>query len=173
MATVGRGEGVGFLIASLAEAQVEARVQQLTGQGGAAAETVDGPFHGGLQLFVQSQHAVEGAHHVERHGQVEVLGQKQLPDEPFFLHFRCCSAQKVHAAFPQSHNLRVGQEGGESVEKRGCQLFVDGPPGMDACGIERTRPWTKQGGLFHPFLREVDDGLTGRGFEMVGVEVHV
>lgn len=78
VATFGRSDGQGLRIVMEAEAQIEARIEELAREGGFSAKAVDGPALLGAKSFAERQYYVESPHHMERHGALMLLGQRHL-----------------------------------------------------------------------------------------------
>ena len=172
VATFGRSDGQGLRIVVEAEAQIEARIEELAREGGFSAKAVDGPALSGAKLFAKRQNDVESPHHMERHGVVVLLGQRHLCGKDGALRCEIGTAQSVEAAFAHLHHFGQREQVGKGIEVVvEHEICVRCPPRMDAGGIERPGLRLPQLRTAHDGLWQTHDALAGRGVEAVGVEI--
>ena len=155
-----------------AEAQIEARIEELAREGGFSAKAVDGPALLGAKLFAERQYYVESSHHMERHWAVVLLGQRHLCGKDGALRFEIGTAQSVEATFAHLYHLGEREQVGKGIEiVVEHEICVRCPPRMDAGGIERAVLRLPQLRTAHDGLRQTHDALAGWGVEAVGVEI--
>lgn len=155
-----------------AEAQIEARIEELAREGGFSAKTVDSPALPGAKLFAERQYYVESSHHMERHRAVMLLGEGDLCGKDVALRFEICTAQSVESAFAHLYHLGEREQVGKGIEiVVEHEICVRCPPRMDAGGIERPVLWLPRLRTAHDGLRQTHNTLAGRGVEAVGVEI--
>ena len=155
-----------------AEAQIEARIEELAREGGFSAKAVDGPALLGAKLFAERQNDVESSHHMERHWTVVLLGQRHLCGKDGALRFEIGTAQSVEAAFAHLYHFGQRKQVGKGIEiVVEHEICVRCPPRMDAGGIERPGLGLPQLRTAHDGLRQTHNTLAGRGVEAVGVEI--
>lgn len=172
VATFGRSDGQGLRIVVEAEAQIEARIEELAREGGFSAKAVDGPALLGAKLFAERQYYVESSHHMERHGAVMLLGEGDLCGKDGALRFEIGTAQSVEAAFAHLHHFGQREQVGKGIEiVVEHKICVRCPPRMDAGGIERAVLGLPQLRTANDGLRQTHNTLAGRGVEAVGVEI--
>ena len=172
VATFGRSDGQGLRIVVEAEAQIEARIEELAREGGFSAKAVDGPALLGAKLFAERQNDVESSHHMERHWAVMLLGEGDLCGKDSALRFEIRTSQSVEAAFAHLYHLGEREQVGKGIEiVVEHEICVRCPPRMDAGGIERPVLWLPQLRTAHDGLRQTHNTLAGRGVEAVGMEI--
>ena len=165
---VGGGEAQGFGVVVLAEGEVEAVAQVGIGHLGLAAEAVYHPRHGGLQLALQRYQFGLCFYRMDYQRFANGLGQQGLAAEEVGLQGQGCLRQPVQSCFAHGQHLRVVQQLCKPLFPIvGLPLRVAGLPGMDACGVPVAGLRTEVGG------RHADDGCTGHGGLVVGVNVEL
>ncbi len=172
VSTFGRSDGQGLWIVVEAEAQIEARIEELAREGGFSAKAVDGPALLRAKLFVERQYYVESPHHMERHRAVMLLGEGDLCGKDGALRVEIGTAQSVEAAFAHLYHFGQRKQVGKGIEiVVEHEICVRCPPRMDAGGIERPVLRLPQLRTAHDRLWQTHDALAGRGVEAVGVEI--
>ena len=155
-----------------AEAQIEARIEELAREGGFSTKAVDSPALLRAKLFAERQNDVESPHDMERHRAVMPLSERHLCGKDGALRFEIRTAHSVEAAFAHLYHLgerkQVGKGNEIVVEHKIC---VRCPPRMDAGGVERAVLGLPQLRTAHDGLRQTHNTLAGRGVEAVGVEI--
>ena len=164
-----RREGETAGVKARSETEIEAGGQQLAGQGGTAAEAVDSPARGGAQALVHGQQDIERPDAMDGDRQGIPLGQNDLPPEDFPLHVDAGTPQTIQSALAYGYCNATLQKPFQPLEKR--LRIATGPPRMDAGGIKRTGTGNKVGGTQQDSARKIDNGATGRGGKVVGVEI--
>lgn len=144
MTARGRREGETVGMVTRSETEVETGRQQLAGQGGTTAETVDGPARGRTQTLVHAQQHIERPDAMDGDRQGIPLGQSDLPPEDFLLHAESCTPQAVQSALAYGNDSTTLYKTLQPLEKR--LRIVAGPPRMDAGGIKHTGTGRKVGG---------------------------
>lgn len=145
VSTFGRSDGQGRRIVVEAEAQIEARIEELAREGGFSAKAVDSPVLLGVKLFAERQNDVESPHHMERHRAVVLLGQRHLCGKDGALRFEIGTAQSIEAAFAYLHHFGQREQVGKGIEiVVEHEICVRCPPRMDAGGIECPVLWLPQ-----------------------------
>ena len=171
MPTLRRSQSKALRIEMPTKTEVKALVEQLLGQGRLAAKAVNGPTGGRSQVFVKSQNLVEGLHAMNGNGKLMFFGQLYLANKPLFLYGHFCAAQTVDATLAQGNNRRDSQNALQAL-KKGVYVFPVCPPRMNAGRIAFSLLKTKIPGRQQSLNGKIDDGLAGRGIEIVRVEIH-
>ena len=155
-----------------AEAQIEARIEELAREGGFSAKAVDGPALLGAKLFAERQYYVESPHHMERHGALMLLGQRHLCGKDGALRVEIGTAQSVEAAFAHLHHFGQGEEVGEGGEVAvELKIGIGRPPRVDAGCIKTTNLWMPRFGVEHNAAGKTHNAGAGGRVEAVGVEI--
>ena len=191
MAAIERRQAVGLFVAAGAETEVKTGGKELGGEGGTAAETVDGPLLRGGEALPEAEEDIEGADAMDGEGMAMLLTQADHGDEDLFLQVHEVRAfgrigreyGSVETALAHVDDLG---ERKEPLEARQMDVEIKGglrcPPRVYAGSVERTLGGMGQTqravgrlqpavGMQDSVLRQTDDGRAGNGVEAVGVKI--
>ena len=155
-----------------AEAQIEARIEELAREGGFSAKAVDGPALLRAKLFAERQNDVESSYHMERHRAVMLLGEGDLCGKDGALRFEIRTAQSVEAAFAHLHHFGQGEEVGEGGEVAvELKIGISRPPRVDAGRIQAADLRMPRFGVEHDGAGKTHNAGAGGRVEAVGVEI--
>lgn len=123
------------------------------------------------KLLAQGQEAVEGAHAVEDQRLAVGFAQTDVEGEKLLLHGPI-SAQAVKTTFAKGHNF-VARGPKWQLLLQLCEFVgrQTAPPRMDTNRIVRIGEGRKRRCARQNFKRQIDDGRTGRGVEVMGMKI--